>query len=87
MKLINNSDNALSHALDADHFYRVEVGQIIDVPEKVAKIWLKFDGVSAYASPEDVEKEKEKAVKEALAKAKAEQKATKNTKSKNTKTK
>ena len=61
MKLINNSDCALSHGK-----YVLAVGEVLDVPENVAKVWQKYAGVRPYVSPEDLEEEKRKAVEEAL---------------------
>lgn len=72
MKIINNSENALCHGLPSQTnkgFYRVEVGKILDVPEDVAKLWLKIKGVEEYAAPSDVKKAEEK-VKELEAKIK-----------------
>lgn len=72
MKIINNSENALCHGLPSQTnkgFYRVEVGKVLDVPEDVAKLWLKIKGVEEYAAPSDVKKAEEK-VKELEAKIK-----------------
>ena len=70
MKIKNNSENALCHGLPLQkNFYRVEVGKIIDVPEEVAKLWLKIKGVEEYAAPSDVKKAEQK-VKELEAKIK-----------------
>lgn len=72
MKIINNSENALCHGLPSQtnkDFYRVEVGKVLDVPEHIAKLWLKIKGVEEYAAPEEVKKAEEK-VKELEAKLK-----------------
>lgn len=70
MKIINNSENAICHGLPLQkNFYRVEVGKVIDVPEEVAKLWLKIKGVKEYAAPDDVKKAEQK-VKELEAKIK-----------------
>lgn len=71
MKIKNNSENAICHGcpLQKNSFYRVEVGKVIDVPESVAKLWLKIKGVEEYAAPSDVKKAEEK-VKELEAKLK-----------------
>lgn len=65
MKIINNSDNALCHGLPSQtnkDFYRVEVGAVLEVPDHIAKLWLKIKGVEEYAAPDDVKKaEKENA--------------------------
>ena len=80
MKLINNSDNNLSHIADKDTCYILQVGKVLDVPQAVAKIWLTYPGVSVFVSPEDVEEEKKKAVAEALKAEKAKQKSAKTVK-------
>ena len=70
MKIINNSENAISHGLPLQkNFYRVEVGEVLEVPENVGKLWLKIKGVEEYAAPEEVRKAEEK-VKELEAKIK-----------------
>lgn len=72
MKIINNSENALCHGLPSPTnkgFYRVEVGKVLDVPENVAKLWLKIKGVEEYAAPDEVKKAEEK-IKELEAKVK-----------------
>ena len=61
MKVINNSIYNLSHLE-----LHCEVGSFLDVPEDVAELWLKIDGVKPYVTPEDVEAEKKKAVEEAI---------------------
>lgn len=71
MKLINNSKCALCHGLPKKDFYRLEVGKVLDVPKEVADIWLKYEGVQVYVSPEDVEKAKAEAVAKALKEEKA----------------
>lgn len=71
MKLINNSKCALCHGIPKKDFYRLEVGKVLDVPKEVADIWLKYEGVQVYVSPEDVEKAKAEAVAKALKEEKA----------------
>ena len=66
MKLINNSMNNLSHGE-----YYLAIGSIEELPEEIAKLWLSFEGVTQYYSAEDIEAEKEKAVKAALEEASA----------------
>lgn len=61
MRVINNSKLNLSH----DKFY-LKVGESLDVPNEVADIWLKLEGVTKFVTPEDIEVEKAKAVEEAL---------------------
>lgn len=59
MKIVNNSENALCHGLPSKNnkdFYRAEVGEVIDVPDYVAQLWLKIKGVEEYAAPADVKK-------------------------------
>ena len=64
MRLINNSKCNLSH----DKYY-LGIGKTLDVPEAIAKKWLAIDGINRFISPEDVEKEKEQAVKKAVEEA------------------
>ncbi len=62
MKLINKTKNAMQHGI---HFLRVN--EVADIPEEIAKIWLKINGIEEYAEPEDLkklEKENEKLKKE-----------------------
>lgn len=84
MKIINNSENAISHGLPDKKFYRVEVGKVLDVPADVAKLWLKIKGVEEYAAPDEVKKAEEK-VKELEAKIKKLQAPKKTTAKKTTK--
>lgn len=67
MNLINNSNCNLSH----DKYY-LGIGQTLNVPEYVASKWLKIEGVTKHYTQADIEKEKEKAVKEALKEVKEE---------------
>lgn len=79
MKLINKTMNTLQHG---EHFLRVNA--VEDIPEDIAKIWLKINGVEEYVEPADLaklEKENEK-LKKQLEAAKT---ATKTTKAKTTK--
>ena len=62
MKLINKTKNTLQHG---EEFLRV--GEIKDIPEAIAKIWLKLDGIEEYVEPADLaklEKENEKLKKQ-----------------------
>lgn len=71
--------NTLQHG---EHFLRVNA--VEDIPEDIAKIWLKINGVEEYVEPADLaklEKENEK-LKKQLEAAKT---ATKTTKAKTTK--
>ena len=77
MKITNRTGNGLSHSLyegkDLIHYY-LGNGETKDIPDNIAKIWLKFPGVDKYIDQADLERaEKEaKAKAEAVAKAKAE---------------
>ena len=77
MKLINNSKMAYSH-----NKYILPIGGVVEVPQKVADIWLKYPGITQYVSPADLEEEKRKAVEEALKKER--QKTVKKTTAKKT---
>lgn len=70
MKLMNNSENTLIHGMPNEkNFYKLEVGKILNVPDEVAELWLKYKGVIKYAEPKDVEKvSEEKAELEAKVK-------------------
>ena len=62
MKIINNSENAICHGIPSQtnkDFYRLEVGKVLDVPDDIAKLWLKIKGVEEYAAPADVKKAEE----------------------------
>lgn len=61
MRVLNNSKLNLSHGK-----YTLKIGESLDVPNNVAEIWLKIEGVTKFITPEDFEAEKAKAVKEAL---------------------
>lgn len=79
MKLINKTMNTLQHG---EHFLRVNA--VEDIPEEIAKVWLKINGIEEYVEPADLaklEKENEK-LKKQLEAAKT---ATKITKAKTTK--
>ena len=69
MKLINKTQNAYCHQLDKDYYF-IGINKVVDVPEELAKIWLKIDGIEKYVDSKDVEK----AAKEVEAKAKEAQK-------------
>lgn len=84
MKLYNKCGNGLSHTVyekNTPKFYFLANDTIGEIPDEIAKIWLKFKGVTEYVSPEDMAKLK--AENEAL-KAKTQ---TKNTSKKTTKKK
>ena len=54
MKLRNNSKNAYIHVQGRTKIY-LGLGQVAEVPEEIAKTWLKYDGVEEYISPEEIE--------------------------------
>ena len=66
MRIINKTRCNLSHFEDGKMFY-LAVGQDGDIPNNIAEIWLKINGVEKYATPEDLEaikKENEKLKKQ-----------------------
>lgn len=78
MKLINNSENGLMHSL-AGKMYFLAKGATADIPQDIAKIWLRIKGIKEYIEPKDLEKakveaealkEEVKKLKEDIAKAK-----------------
>lgn len=92
MKLLNKSTNGLSHIVTeivngkpVEKTYFLGIGQNLDVPEEVAKIWLKIKGVEKYVSPEDLTKLEAKKdeeiakLKKELAESKKEKKTAKKT--------
>lgn len=62
MKLKNNSKNSFIDVQGRTK-YILAVGGIADIPDDVAKTWLKYDGVEEYISPEDIKKLKEEVAK------------------------
>lgn len=67
MKLYNKSNNGLTHT-DNGNTYVLAKGATAEIPDDIAKIWLKIKGIEKYIGQDDLKK----AEKEALAKAKAE---------------
>lgn len=69
MKIQNNTSNGYSHVLQEkdekgylkDTTYTVAAGGVVDVPDKVAQVWLKIPGVVRYVAPEDLKKVEEEA--------------------------
>ena len=64
MKLINNSKLVLTHGIpsqDNKDFYKLGIGEVLDVPDEIGKLWLKFDGVKEYAEPADIKKAEDEA--------------------------
>lgn len=73
MKLINNGTNPLAHG-----DYKLPKGGVADIPDNIAKDWLKIPGIKQYVSTEDLatvtqkaDTEK-KALQDEIAKLKAE---------------
>jgi len=66
VKLQNNARATLVHGE-----YRLAPQEILEVPEKVAKIWTKIEGVVEYVAPVDLKAQKE-AYEAEIAKLKAE---------------
>ena len=84
MRILNNSSCALMHENPnakgrEDRFFVCEVGKTLEVPDDIAEVWLKYEGVTKFIAPEDIEAEKAKAVEEALKveRAKMQSKSTK----------
>lgn len=68
MKLINRGENNLSHSLmkefEVDGEKRIElipyvlkIGETLEVPEVIAKVWLKFKGVEKVIDRAEIEAE------------------------------
>lgn len=55
MKLINRSGNGLSHLVERQVYF-IANGAVGDVPDAVAKVWLKIKGVEEYADVEELKK-------------------------------
>lgn len=81
MKLHNRCGNGLSHILQEKEgdkvknvTYFIANGDFGEVPDAVAKIWLKIPGVTEYVEPEDLKKAEAEAKEkqEALEKENAE---------------
>lgn len=88
MKVINRSQFNLSHALEKevklqDDTIRVEqqpyflpIGETLEIPEEIAQIWLKFEGVEKVIDRAEIEAEIRKEI-EAEVKTKKQTKAKK----------
>lgn len=63
MILINNSANPLAHDK-----HRLFKGTKADIPDDIAKVWLKIPGVARYVDPAELEKAKVEAEEKAKAK-------------------
>lgn len=63
MKIENKSGHALSHIVVDDKnkktTYFCGNGKVLEVPDDIAKLWLKIDGVKEYADPAELKKLKE----------------------------
>lgn len=59
MKLINNSSNPLAHG-----GHKLPKGGIADIPDEIAKEWLKIRGIKQYVSGADLAEAKKEAGKE-----------------------
>ena len=68
MKLINRGENNLSHSLIKEFEvegekkqefipYVLKIGETLDVPEEVAKVWLKFKGIEKVMDRAEIEAE------------------------------
>lgn len=66
MKLVNNSANPLAHGI-----YKLLKGTVADIPDEIAKEWLKIAGIKQYVEAADLEKAAKEAKAEANAKVKA----------------
>lgn len=75
MKLQNKNGNSFSHTVmkkvkvDGQEVtkpvtYTLGAGAVADIPDDIAKIWLKISGVEKYVAPADLEKVEEEAKKE-----------------------
>lgn len=66
MKIENKSGHGLSHVIIEDKkpkTYYCKNGGILEVPEEIAKLWLKIKGVKEYADPVDFKKLQEENAK------------------------
>lgn len=75
MKLQNKNGNSFSHTVmkkvkvDGHEVtkpvtYTLGAGAVADIPDDIAKIWLKISGVEEYVAPADLKKVEEEAKKE-----------------------
>ena len=54
MKVYNKSGNGLSHELNGKVYFLAN-DAIGDMPDTIAKVWLKISGVTKYIAPVDLE--------------------------------
>lgn len=75
MKLQNKNGNSFSHTVmkkvkvDGHEVtkpvtYTLGAGAVADIPDDIAKIWLKINGVEEYVAPADLKKVEEEAKKD-----------------------
>lgn len=66
MKIENKSGNGLRHTIiskdNKKTTYFCKNGGTLEVPDDIAKLWLKIDGVQEYADPEEVKKLKQEII-------------------------
>lgn len=62
MKLINNGTNPLSHGV-----HKLSKGAVADIPDDIAKEWLKIKGIKQFVSGADLKKATDEADKEKAA--------------------
>ena len=63
MKLINKSKNRIAYHDSAKVLRFINIEEVADVNEDLAKILLKIDGVKEYAEPKDLKKLEEENAK------------------------
>lgn len=56
MKLINNGTNPLAHGK-----YKLPKGAVVEIPDEIAKDWLKIKGIKQYVSGADLAQATQKA--------------------------
>lgn len=66
IKVKNNSENNLQHGCEIanETVYKLVVGEVLELPDEIAKIWLTIPGVVEYVEPKDVKKIEEQAKEE-----------------------
>lgn len=63
MKLENKSKNRIAYNDNKGILHFINIGEIVDVDDEIAKIILKFDGVREYAEPKDFKRLEEENAK------------------------
>ena len=88
MKLHNKSKHIFQHSYFDDKMELVKVeigvGEVKDIDDDIAKIWLKTGEVVEFVAPEEAKEEKDELLKE-IEKLKAENKKLKDSKTKKSK--